>query len=125
MKLLIALLLGFFCSMAAQAQETHYMGTKGEVVDFDTAVIISLPAYRAEQEALKAKELLIDSLQMYYHFGEKNQQSIMAEQELHQKIEGIAADLSDVKKEIGRRRWFTNPLLFLGAGMLIGVYFVD
>ena len=128
MKILLALLISLLFSFMANAQVTHYLGTKGEVVDFDTAMIINLPAYRLELASQMAKDSLIDSLQTLY-YDQKKQETLLAQQHFQETVEGISEMLAE-RQEEGREekprlKWYRNPILYVGIGLLIGVYLIE
>lgn len=128
MKILLALLLSLSFSFIANGQVTRYLGTKGEVVDFDTAIVISLPAYRLELATQMAKDSLIDSLQTLY-YDQKKQETLLAQQHFQETVEGISEMLSEKQEEKQeekpRLKWYRNPILYVGIGLLMGVYLIE
>lgn len=93
-------------------------------MEFDTAIIISLPAYRKDLKAVQLKDSVIDTLQSLY-IQEKNRNTIMASQAETAPVEESVAEAPLPKARPSFRRWYFNPLLYLGAGLLLGVYAVD
>ena len=124
MKILIMLIVAFFISLSASGQVTRYLGTKGEVVEFDSAIVIRLSAYRKEFRSMQAKDSVINTLRSFC-IHEKNRNSIMAKEDIRENPEGVVAQPVAPPTSPVFRKWYFNPLLYLGAGLLLGVYVVD
>ena len=122
MKRLIIFLICFCSLLPAEAQVTRYLARKGTKVDFDTAMVIKLEAYRKDFEIEMEKSKLIDSLQQVLA-AQQRQDTILAERPAplpaQEKLPEIVVD---EKKGL---KWYFNPILYLGAGLLMGVYLVD
>lgn len=124
MKILIISISVFIISFSARGQVTRYLGTKGEVVEFDSAIIIRLSAYRKELKSMQAKDSVIDTLRSLY-LHEKNRNTIMTSKTARDSTEELVAKPVALPRRPLFRRWYFNPLLYLGAGLLLGVYVVD
>lgn len=133
MKLLLAFLLCLmtFFSAHAQQKQKHkqqhrrYLATKGERVEYDTAVVVNVSAYRDDIRLLKRKDLVIDSLRAELNslYGEKNQQTIMANQQQSAANSSISPEPG--RTEVSKKnKWYMNPIFGLGAGLLIGIYLI-
>lgn len=133
MRLLLTILLCLICCLSVQAQQKQkqkhkhqrYVATKGYKVEYDTAIVVNIAAYRDDIRILKHKDFIIDSLQT-------NLKGLQAERQ-HQTIlangpqESAKGDLetglpqSRVSK---KNKWYKNPIFGLGAGLLIGIYLI-
>lgn len=126
MRILFALLLCFVCCLPVQAQKKHkhqrYVATKGYRVEYDTAIVVSIAAYRDDLRILKRKDFIIDSLQTDLQ-AERQQQTVMAGNPQQQGEASPEAGLpqSRVSK---KNKWYKNPIFGLGAGLLIGIYLI-
>lgn len=125
MKRLTLFILCLSLHLSSQAQVNRYLAKKGERVDFDTAMVIKLESYRQDFREQQAQRRLIDSLQ--YALTQKETETLVARQpapaqSAEQKSSLKTEQLS--KKREGLK-WYFNPILYLGAGLLMGVYLVD
>lgn len=125
MKRLIIFILCLVPHLSSHAQVSHYLAKKGERVDFDTAMVIKLEAYRQEFREQQAQRKLIDSLRNALAqnraetvSAQQADPALSAEQNSSLKTEQLS------KKREGLK-WYFNPIMYLGAGLLIGVYLVD
>lgn len=129
MKLLMVLLLCLITSLLitsqpANAQHRLYLATKGERVDYDTAVVISYPIYKQELQRQKQKDFLIDSLQqLNLQYADKTQASIMEQQSLETAVDKSITGINENQVR-ERKRWYRNPIFGLGVGLLIGIYLI-
>lgn len=125
LTLLSAILLCIGLGGPAVAQTTHYIATKEEGVVFDTAMVVKLSAYRKEFKELQRKEKLIDSLQalLAARTMPDTSQTIYAEPPVA--IQPLPPNLTPDKERNKKLKWYLNPVLSLGAGLLIGVYLID
>jgi hypothetical protein len=126
MKSLLTILIFIGSLLPAEAQVTRYLARKGEKVDFDTALVIKLATYRKEFKMQQAQNKLIDSLHQVLS-SQQNQEPVLAQQpvELPAEEMQVAPAPAVVKEKRQRLKWYFNPLLYLGAGLLMGVYLVD
>lgn len=129
MRLLFAIFLCFICSLSVQAQQKHkhqrYVATKGDRIEYDTAIVVSIGAYRDDLRLLKRKDFIIDSLQtdLMGLQAERQQQTVMANDSQEKGKSSLEAGLpqSRVSK---KKKWYMNPIFSLGAGLLIGIYLI-
>lgn len=125
MKLLIALLLCMITTLSVNAQHSRYLGTKGERIDYDTAVVINIDVYRKELQIQHYKDFLIDSLQQVNSMNaEKNQQTVMASQQMEEAVDKSISGLNENQAAKKNKKWYRNPVFGLGVGMLIGIYLI-
>lgn len=126
MKSLLSILIFIGSLLPAEAQVTRYLARKGEKVDFDTAIVIKLATYRKEFKIQQAQNKFLDSLHQALT-SQQNQEPALAQQpvEMPAKEMQVAPAPTVVKEKRQRLKWYLNPLLYLGAGLLMGVYFVD
>lgn len=124
MNRLIALLICIGSFLPAESQVTHYLAKKGTEVDFDTAMVIKLEAYRKEFQIQQAQNRLLDSL---HHLLTTQQQQVpsLAAPSAVLTVAEQAQGQPVVVKEKKKLKWYFNPLMYLGAGLLMGVYLVD
>ena len=73
---------------------------------------------------MQAKDSVIDTLRSLY-IHEKNRNTIMANENIRENTEGVVARPVAPPTSPVFRKWYFNPLLYLGAGLLLGVYVVD
>lgn len=131
MKLLLAFLLCLMTCFSVQAQQKQqqqhrrYLATKGERVEYDTAVVINVSAYRDDIRLRKRKDFMIDSLKadLAALYAERNQQTIMANQQQSEGNSNIQAELPGARVS-KKNKWYMNPVFGLGAGLLIGIYLI-
>ncbi|WP_160164098.1 hypothetical protein [Nafulsella turpanensis] len=126
-------LLMFFLSvtLAVSAQElkkfehSHYVATKGEVVEYDTAMVMNIEEVRRQFEIEQRKDRLIDSLQNLVLRKEENVPAVAdaPEQQLFDRIEKIEKTVDRIAEK--KPHWTMNPLLWLSVGLIAGVYLVD
>ncbi len=123
-RLLISLIfIGFF--LPAEAQVTRYLARKGEKVDFDTAIVIKLDVYRKEFQMQQTNNKLLDSLHQVLA-SQPTQETLLVQQPEEKPGEEVPmGPTPPIVKEKSRLKWYFNPLLYLGAGLLLGVYVVD
>jgi hypothetical protein len=126
MKSLFTILIFIGSILPAEAQVTRYLAKKGEKVDFDTAIVIKLEVYRKEFKMQQVQNKLIDSLHQVLT-AQKKQEPVLAQQPVAQPSEEmqVAPAAPIVKEKRKGLKWYFNPLLYLGAGLLMGVYLVD
>lgn len=125
MKSLIIFILCLGPHLSTHAQVSHYLAKKGERVDFDTAMVIKLEAYRQEFREQQAQRELIDSLQNA--LGLKRAETVLAQEPDPALSPEQTSSLKNeqLSEKRGGLKWYFNPLLYLGAGLLMGVYLVD
>jgi hypothetical protein len=126
MKSLFTILIFIGSILPAEAQVTRYLAKKGEKVDFDTAIVIKLDVYRKEFKMQQVQNKLIDSLHQVLT-AQKKQEPVLAQQPVDQPSEEmqVAPAPTVIKEKRKGLKWYFNPLLYLGAGLLMGVYLVD
>lgn len=126
MKNLFIILIFIGSLLPAEAQVSRYLARKGEKVDFDTAIVIKLAIYRKEFKIQQAQNKLLDSLQQVLT-SQENLEPVLAPQPVEFPAEEMQTEPAPtiVKEKRKNFKWYFNPLLYLGAGLLMGVYLVD
>ena len=117
-------------ALSVSAQHRYYLATKGERIEYDTAVVVHISAYKKDLEILKEKDEIIDSLSnLNNKYEQKIQETIMATQKQEEEKEMLIQNLQELKdnppQQEKKNKWYLNPLFGVGIGMLIGVYSIN
>lgn len=125
MKFLMTLLLFVFVSFHAPAQHQYYLSTKGERVEYDTAVVVRISAFKEDLLLMKEKDSLIDSLRIVNKlYEERNLETIMAKERQEEAIDKFLTDLNENPPPPPKHKWYMNPVFGMALGILIGVYLI-
>lgn len=123
--------------LSALTSEAQYqLARRGYVVQFDSAVVVNLPTYRAESQMIRLTDsLLLQYKQQVRTFDAIQQASdkritdlqatIALQKTMLQDKEKVSQEISkglqEIKAGLPKQRWFENPYLLGGVGVIVGV----